>query len=282
MTLLQLEHFVNTAECKSLTGAAARLYTSHSTLSRSISALESEFGCALLVRGARGIALTDVGKIFYEKAIKVLEAAADAKKCVEKAKGEYLRLLNVGSSIISFPSFFDAVNRFSGEHPHIKVSLTSGMPDEIYDKILSGELDIALTFSYAVTENNRITFRPLEKGGFYAYVSSSHPFASKPVVSYEDLNDGLVFISDDICRQIFGKKNLSQDVNTSQSGSEITMFTRSSNAVSILPEHIGDTLLPDCLRIPLNAKKDTYNAGILYASDNNNPSLLNFIHTFFN
>lgn len=77
MELEQLRNFVAVAECGSFTKAARRLYISHSTTSRAVSALEEEFGLRLLERDNHVLGLTAAGSCLLREA-KLILAAADA------------------------------------------------------------------------------------------------------------------------------------------------------------------------------------------------------------
>lgn len=77
MELSQLAIFIEAARCKSYSEAARRLYLSHSTVSRAVSALEAELGVALVMRSNHVIGLTEAGARLYDGG-QVLLADADA------------------------------------------------------------------------------------------------------------------------------------------------------------------------------------------------------------
>lgn len=76
---MELEHlrvFAAVADEGSFTGAARRLYISHSTVSRTVTALEEELGVRLVERDNRFIALTKAGAVLREEAGHLLSAAS--------------------------------------------------------------------------------------------------------------------------------------------------------------------------------------------------------------
>ena len=87
MELEQLRVFAAVADEGSFTGAARRLYISHSTVSRTVTALEEELGVRLVERDNRFIALTKAGAVLREEAGSLLTAASSAAARV-KAIGE--------------------------------------------------------------------------------------------------------------------------------------------------------------------------------------------------
>lgn len=84
MELEQLRAFAAVAETGSYTRAAEKLYTSHSSISRAVSALERELGMRLIERDNRVIGLTEAGEILLAGAKDILEREEKLKKEIEK------------------------------------------------------------------------------------------------------------------------------------------------------------------------------------------------------
>lgn len=79
MELEQLRIFVAVAESKSFSKGAKRLYISHSTTSRAVSALEEELGVCLMHRDNHVSALTPAGELLLEEAKSII-ASTEALK----------------------------------------------------------------------------------------------------------------------------------------------------------------------------------------------------------
>ena len=73
MDFRHLKYFVAVAQERSFTRAAERLYISQPPLSRQIQQLEEELGLKLLDREARPLALTEAGRFFHGRAVRMLE-----------------------------------------------------------------------------------------------------------------------------------------------------------------------------------------------------------------
>lgn len=65
--------FIAVTETGSFTRAAERMYTSHSSISRAVSALERELGVTLIERDNRVFGLTKAGEILLDGAKDLLE-----------------------------------------------------------------------------------------------------------------------------------------------------------------------------------------------------------------
>ena len=89
MELEQLRIFCAVAECGSFSLGARKLYISHSTTSRAVSALEEELGVRLLERNNRVLGLTAAGKVLRQEGELLLhqaELAAEKVKSAEHAE----------------------------------------------------------------------------------------------------------------------------------------------------------------------------------------------------
>jgi DNA-binding transcriptional LysR family regulator len=88
MELSSLDIFVKVVQTGSFTRAAEQLHSQKAHVSRVVSQLEAELGVRLLERTTRSLALTEIGREFFERAVGILGAAEDARRAVQKAQGE--------------------------------------------------------------------------------------------------------------------------------------------------------------------------------------------------
>ena len=86
MELEQLRHFLAAAEAGSFSAAARSLYISHSTICRSVSALEEELGIRLFERSSRDFRLTEAGEALLPQAQSLLDAAEKIKDGMKNAR----------------------------------------------------------------------------------------------------------------------------------------------------------------------------------------------------
>ena len=80
MELEQLRHFIAAAEAGSFSAAARALYISHSTICRSVSALEEELGVRLFERSSRDFRLTEAGEALLPQAQSLLDSVEKVKE----------------------------------------------------------------------------------------------------------------------------------------------------------------------------------------------------------
>ena len=84
MDLRQLRYFVAVAERGGFAAAASTLNIAQSALSRHVKELERELGGALLERGARGVTVTESGKVLLARGRWLFGTIDDIKAEVER------------------------------------------------------------------------------------------------------------------------------------------------------------------------------------------------------
>ena len=85
MELEQLRIFTALCEAGGFSSAARRLYKSHSSVSRAVSALERELGVTLCERDRTHFALTPAGERLYAGARELLKEADELEKSVRES-----------------------------------------------------------------------------------------------------------------------------------------------------------------------------------------------------
>jgi DNA-binding transcriptional LysR family regulator len=134
--------FARVVEAKSFSGAAATLSLSKSAVSKQISQLEDRLGARLLDRTTRRVALTEVGRVFYDHAARMLQEAESAEAAVAS-----LHELPRGVLRISLPMSFGLTHvapllpEFLTRCPELRMEMTYS---DRYVDLLEEGFDLAL------------------------------------------------------------------------------------------------------------------------------------------
>lgn len=117
--------FIAVAETGSFTAAAKRLHTSHGQASKLISKLEQVLGVQLFRRSTRSLAVTDVGKAYYERIRSLIDdydALNDAIRNTSDAPGGRLRI----SAPVTFGTtqLTPALINFAQRYPDIELDVS--------------------------------------------------------------------------------------------------------------------------------------------------------------
>src|SRR5690606_19157342 len=94
-SLREMELFVHTAEQGSLSKAAEILNIPNSTASRGLAAIEKRLGTRLIDRNTRNLALTEIGKNFYQQCKIALTAVEEAEASVHAAQVDIAGILRI-------------------------------------------------------------------------------------------------------------------------------------------------------------------------------------------
>jgi DNA-binding transcriptional LysR family regulator len=120
--LRQVRYFVEVAECRSFTRAAAQVHVAQQAISQQIKALEGALGVRLLRRTSRRVELTSAGSAFLADSRRLLAAADRAvTRAQAAARGEagILRVLfTLATSYQLVPLLLEAL---ADRHPDLKV-----------------------------------------------------------------------------------------------------------------------------------------------------------------
>ncbi len=143
--LRHFRYFLVVAEELHFGRAAARLHVSTPTLSQQIRAVEREIGTSLLVRGSRGVSLTEAGTVLLAEARKTVQAAQDAVRATRAAAGIVNPVLRLGI-LNGSPDWLVSrlVDRAVAGTPGSQVILVSGTTADQLRLLGRGEVDLAV------------------------------------------------------------------------------------------------------------------------------------------
>lgn len=188
-TIRQLECFIATAECGSITAAAVALHASDSAVSDSISAMERALNAQLFKRHrSRGATLTSDGLTILPIARQIASHGAELAASVGRDQAAVVGPVRVGlintlASVVLPRLLINTKQR----HPGIHIEHRTGDLPELLEAIDRGELDLIVSFDIEVPpEFHRASLTTTEA---MLVVSSEHPLAEKEEISLSDVAD---------------------------------------------------------------------------------------------
>ncbi|HWI62578.1 MAG TPA: LysR family transcriptional regulator [Symbiobacteriaceae bacterium] len=132
----------------SLSLAAERLHLSQPAVSKQIRGLEDELGVQLLVRGARGVELTPVGKRVYRMARRAVAAADGCRAAAAAWKDPgHGRLVVAAGLTLTLFTLPPVIQRFRERVPGVRLEVVTGDSRECLSRLLNFEADVALVTS---------------------------------------------------------------------------------------------------------------------------------------
>jgi len=141
-TLTAIEAFVRAADGGSFSVAARRIGVTASSVSRSVARLERSLGVQLFARSTRLLRLTDDGRAFHARAIRILEELREAKEAVSLSRARPSGVLRVDAPVaLGRVMLAPRIPAFLAEHPDVRLELT--LRDQAVDPVVEG-LDVLI------------------------------------------------------------------------------------------------------------------------------------------
>jgi DNA-binding transcriptional LysR family regulator len=175
--LAQLEAFLQVAHHRSFSRAAESLFLTQPSVTARIQALERELGERLFERTGRSVTLTDAGRAFMPHAQRALTAVQEGTDAIESVRHGDVGNIRIGaSSSIATYVLPKIVKKFREVRPRVHIHLSTGNTEEMMEKLLSGDVHVAMT---RLTQHPEIESVHLYNDDLALVVSPQHPFAQR-------------------------------------------------------------------------------------------------------
>ena len=283
--LRHLRYFVAVAEEGSLTVAAGRrLHTAQPSLSRQIRDLEYEVGAKLLVRSARGVELTQSGRVFLDHArlaLAQVEAAVEAaRRAAQPAKPIFALGFLTGQEMDWLPQ---AMRILRDELPNIEVTVSSQYSPDLAQALLRRKLDLA--FMRPEAQMPDLDYKVIVKEPLVVALPSDHRLASQDAIALQDIA-GETFIGMSntaptlraIIDEYLARSGL--DLQQTHRVDNLAMamsFIASTRGVALVPAYAKNFLPWAVTSRPLAGEPLTIDLIVGYNRSNNSPILNLFL-----
>lgn len=176
MEFRHLRYFVAVAQERSFTRAAERLYISQPPLSRQIQQLEDELGLQLFDRDARPLALTEAGRFFYARALRMLEQL-DESIAMTRRLSQVDRRLVIGFVPSTMYGALPRIARlFRARKPQTPLVLVEKTSVEQVEALKGGQIDVG--FGRVRFDDPALKREVLREERLVLAMPSEHPLAS--------------------------------------------------------------------------------------------------------
>ena len=241
-TLRQLEYVVAVAHHLNFGEAARACHVSQPALSTQVSQLEGTLGEKLFERGSRGIVVTPFGAEIVPLAREVLDRAHRLRESAEARRDPLTGELRLGVIPTVAPFVLPPLMaRLRAEYPQARIFLREGRTADLVERVLDGELDLALLALEA--DLGPLETRAVFEDPFLAALPEGHPMAGTDTVRLSELPaDELLLLDEGHClsRQVMDVCSLSNETTSGnfRASSLVTL-------VEMVANGIGITLLPE-------------------------------------
>ncbi|MFB5282741.1 LysR family transcriptional regulator [Peribacillus sp. Hz7] len=188
MELRDINSFIEVANHKSFTKAAAHSYLTQPSLSKAIKKLEEELHVELFDRSTRHLRLTDAGQIVYQQGQKVLAAVSELDVLLEELMDITAGTIKIGIPPLIGTLFFPDIARlFNQKYPKVSLELTELGAKLIRQLVEDGQVDLGIVVMPA--NEKKFNIHPFIEDEFVLYLHEDHPLAHKQSISLSELRD---------------------------------------------------------------------------------------------
>ncbi len=187
--------FCEVVKYKNFSKTAESMYISQSAITQSIQKLESLLGGKVFYRNKNGVELTEEGKNLYEYIKDSIETMSNAEnifsKYINLEKGKIR--IGGGNSLLS-SLIFEPFLTFINKYPNIEVSISSGITDNLMQKLANGELDIVvLNLPYKSKKYSDVEIIPLRKSSFCFFASKQY-IEEHPIKEFKEIENHMLIL----------------------------------------------------------------------------------------
>lgn len=242
MDVRSLRYFTETVRLGSFTEAARVLGVTQSTISKMLRQLEDEIGEPLLLRDARRLALTDTGKVVYERGREVLAAMQRLELEVRETQSVARGTLALGMPPMINVLFTEALKQFREKYPRIELRLHEHTGQEVEQLVASGELASGMSV-LPVEDQAGIAVAKVASHRVWAIAAEGVLMGAADTVGLRTLGQlPLVLLNDDFAltrmlRRQFGRAGLEPHIAAQSGQWDWTVaMARAGMGVALLPE----------------------------------------------
>jgi DNA-binding transcriptional LysR family regulator len=207
MDLTLLRSFLSVAETGAITEAAERIGITQPALSRRLQQLEEHLGVKLLVRGRKGVVLTEMGRLVQSEAQGIVARYDRMREMVsshQRLEGGTVRI-GGGATAVSY-MLPEAIAAFQTAHPQVRFQMREAGSSEIADDVVAGHLELGVVT--LPVRDRELDVTPLTTDRIVLVARHDHLLAKKRRVRIQDLADQafVAFEAGSALRQIIDSK----------------------------------------------------------------------------
>ncbi|TVY11040.1 LysR family transcriptional regulator [Paenibacillus cremeus] len=199
MDLKTLKTFQQIVKYGSFNRAAQDMNYVQSTVTMQIQKLESELGVQLLERG-KEIGLTEAGRLLYDQSIQIVKQMEQLQTNITDLKSGEAGHLRLGvtepTASYRLPGI---LKTFMSMYPNIRIAVEISNTPVLSERILKGEVDMALCTAPELGMGTELYFEPLFQEEFVALLPGNHPLSLRERIEPEDLQGYRLLITSATC-----------------------------------------------------------------------------------
>lgn len=189
MEMNQIRYFLAIADTLNFTRAAEKCDVAQPSLTRAIKLLEEELGGALFRRERANTHLSELGQVVLPYLSQVYEQSKVAKEEATNYTRLQRTVLKLGVMCTIAPThLIEVIHAFQRRNQEIELQLLDSGARQLQDRLLKGELEVALYCLGSGEHNERLHYMPLFREQLMIVIAQGHRLARGDAVGCADLD----------------------------------------------------------------------------------------------
>lgn len=182
MKLQQLQVLVAVIDAGGIRAAARQLNVSQAAVTKAMKSLEDAAGTPLLLRRARGVALTDAGARVLARARVIARQVTLAQEDLRQSAGEDFGSVRLGvTPYLTLTGLGQAFKWFRQRYRNVEVVLIEGLMARVLPRLRDGTLDIAVVAAdVGEVQDDEFNCVRMQQSPQCIVVREGHPILADP------------------------------------------------------------------------------------------------------
>ena len=242
MNIETLRVYCDVVRHRSFSRGAALNEVSQSAATQSIHRLERHFGVQLIDRGKRPFVVTPEGQACYDGFREVLELYDSVDARIRSLHLEIAGVVRVAAIYsVGLHHMTRCMQQFMQRYPKAKVRLEYQRPNQVYDQVLQGEVDLGIVSYPTASPDLKVIAWRSER--MVVACSPAHPMAREKAITVEQLS-GEPFIAFD--RELSIRKEIDRHLRRRSVSVAVAMeFDNIETIKQAVAIGVGVSILPE-------------------------------------
>lgn len=253
--------FYFVAKYGNITKAATALGSNQPNVTRIMKLLESQLNCRLFVREARGVSLTEEGKLLYSHVEIAYRHLLSAQEEISRQDSQRCGTVEIGTTETALHLFLlHAMHDFKLEYPAIRIKIHNHTTPEIIKHLISGKLDFAMITtpfetSGSISCDKILDFKEILVGGTLYESLCKAPLELEDIKNYPWIGLGRGSATYELYRNFFIEHKIDMEPDMEVATSDLMIPLIENNlGIGFVPEKLAFPFLQEkkLVQIPVN------------------------------
>ena len=266
--------FYFVAKYGNITKAATALGSNQPNITRVMKLLEAQLNCRLFIREARGISLTEEGKLLYSHVEIAYRHLLNAQEEICRLDSNRCGTVEIGATETALYLFLlKALHDFTLKYPAIRIKIHNHSTPETIKHLVSGKLDFAvITTPFELPKTfsvlNAMEFEEILVGGMQYSCLSETILELKDIKKYPWIGLGRGSVTYNLYKDFFiaHKIDLEPNMEVATAGLMLPMI-ENNFGIGFVPELLALPLLKEKKLIQIHLNCDIPKRSIQIVSD---------------